>query len=241
MVLIAWSIMVVGGAGLAKTAEHFAMAMPVRSRFVAHFAYSTTAVAGIVGTLLVAGGVLVATPGFVRLLRAQHGSALRGRFAWPLVASVVLIIATVGLSSWAHSLNVAQRNGGDHLYSGAFLTYALLVVVTLGLWTRAGVTIARKIDFTERALRWESWLAVGVSLASVAVIGSTALWWIQMGLHAPWFLQGTATGTATSPWSAQLVVIVLVMALATATALWGASRVALTYLPTRWSARLEAR
>jgi hypothetical protein len=35
MVLVAWSIMIVGGAGLTKTAEHFAVAMPSRSRELA--------------------------------------------------------------------------------------------------------------------------------------------------------------------------------------------------------------
>jgi hypothetical protein len=237
MVLVAWSIMVVGGVGLAKTAEHFAVALPARSHFLAQFAYNSALVAGIAGTLFVVAGVAVASPGFVRFLRANRVIEVRRSFLRPIVASAVLVIATFGLASWAHHLSTAQRNGTDGLYSGAFLAYALLVVGTIGLWTIVSVTVASRIDFTPRALRWESWFAVGVSLLAVVVFGSTTLWWIQMSLHAPWFLEGTATGTAASPWSAQLITTVLVMSLSSVTALWGASRVAMTYRPTRWNAR----
>ena len=174
--------------------------------------------------------------GLVRLIRVKHWTEMRAVFVRPLVASVLLVMATVGLSSWAHHLVAAQRNGGDQLYSGAFVVFALLVVVTIGLWLRASITVASKIDFTPRALRWESWLAFGVSLSSIVVIGGTTLWWIQMGLHAPWFLEGAPVGVAASPWSLNLITAVLVMGLATVTALWGASRVAVTYRTTRWNA-----
>jgi len=47
-----------------------------------------------------------------------------------------------------HHLNSAQRNGGDGVYSGVFLAFALLVVITIGLWTTTGVAVASRIDFT---------------------------------------------------------------------------------------------
>jgi hypothetical protein len=231
MVLVSWSIMIVGGASLVKTAEHFSAALPAKSRVLAQFAYDTTAVAGAVGTLLVAAGAFVALPGFVRFLRASQWPQVRASFVRSMVASVMLVPSTAGLSLWAHHLNTAQRNGADHLYSGAFVAFALLVVVTIALWTRTGVAIASRIDFTPRELRWESGFAIGVSLSSVVVVASAVLWWVQMGLHAPWFLEGTTTGVATSPWSAQLVVTVVVLALGAASAVWGASRVAATYRP----------
>jgi hypothetical protein len=231
MVLVAWSIMIVGGASLVKTAEHFSSALPAKSRLVAQFAYNTTAVAGVVGTLLVAAGAFVAFPGFLRFLRAKHWSQVRASFIRSLVASAVLIVSTLGLSLWAHTLSSAQRNGADALYSAAFLAFALLVVVTIALWTRTSVAIASRIDFTPAELRWESGFAIGVSLSSLVVVASATVWWIQMGLHAPWFLQGTTTGVATSPWSARLVLTVIVLALGAVSALWGASRVASTYRP----------
>jgi hypothetical protein len=233
MVLIAWSMMAVGGAVLVKTAEHFAVAVPVGSRSVAQLAYNIITGAGILGTIFVACGALVALPAFARFVRAGRWTEVRGAFTWPAVATSVIVVATIGLSSWAHHLDSAQRNGSDHPYSGAFLAYALAVVVTLGLWARVSVAVASRIDLPPRALRVESWLAVAVSLASMVVVGSTTLWWVQMGLHAPWFLEGSATGVAASPWSVNLITAVSVMALATATALWGAARVAMTYRPTR--------
>jgi hypothetical protein len=112
-----------------------------------------------------------------------------------------------------------------------------MVVVSVGLWSRMSVVIASRIHFTARELRWESGLAMGVSLASIVVIASASTWWIQMVLHAPWFLEGTTSGVATSSWSAQLVVTFVPLVLGTLTALWGASRVALTYRPGTIDAR----
>lgn len=233
MVLVAWSIMIVAGAVLVKSAEHFPAALPVRSRFAAEFAYNATAAAGIVGTLLVAAGAVVALPGFVRFLRAGKWSQVRRKFGRSLVASTTLITATVGLVIWAHQLTSAQRNGADTLYSACFLVWALLVVLTIGLWTTTCVAVASRLDFTSRELRWESGLAVGVGLSSIGVITGATLWWVQIGLHAPWFLQGTLAGVATSPWSTQIVFITTPMVLGTVIALWGATRIALTYRPAR--------
>jgi hypothetical protein len=234
MVLVAWSIMMIGGASLVKTAEHFSAALPAQSRAVTQFAYTATAVAGAVGTLLVIAGAFVALPGVVRFLRAKKWSEVRRVFVISLVASAALVITTFGLSFWAHHLTTAQRNGADDAYSGVFAAFVVLAVVTIGLWTRASVAVALRINFSPRELRWASGLAIGASLSSILVVVSATIWWIQMGLHAPWFLQGTAPGITTSAWSANLVVTMFVLVLGTLSALWGASRVALTYWPTRF-------
>jgi uncharacterized membrane protein YidH (DUF202 family) len=233
MVLVAWSIMIVGGASLAKMAEHFPSALPSSSRTLATFSYNTTAIAGVVGTLLVLAGVIIALPGFARFVHSNEWPEVRRTFVKPVASSVALIGATIGLSEWAHHLNTSQRNGGNNVYSGAFIAFALVVVITIGLWTRASVTVASRIEFTPRALRWESYFALGVCLSSIIVVVSATAWWIQMGLHAPWFLNGTPIGISTSPWSAHVVVTVLVMVIATVTALWGAARVAMSYRPSR--------
>lgn len=232
IVLVAWSIMMIGGAALVKTAEHFPAALPANSRVVARFAYSATAVAGIAGTLLVVAGAVIAAPGFLRFLRATRWSEVRRAFWMSVIATATLAVATFALSLWAHQLTSAQRNGSDDVYSAVFLALALLAVVTIGLWARTGVAVASRIDFTPRELRWESVVAIGVSLTSIAVIACASLWWIQMGLHAPWFLQATSRGIGASLSSVQLLVILIPMALGTLTAIWGASRVALTYRST---------
>jgi len=232
-VLVAWSIMMVGGASLVKTAEHFSAALPAQSPSITQFAYSATAVAGMVGTLLVIVGAFVALPGFVRFLRAQKWSEVRRMFVTSLVASAALVVSTLGLSLWAHHLTTAQRNGADGAYSGVIVAFVLLVVVTIGLWTSMSVAVASRIDFSPRELRWASGLAIAVSLSSILVVVGATVWWIEMGVHAPWFLQGTAPGIATSAWSAHLVATMFVLVLGTLSALWGASRVALTYGPKR--------
>jgi hypothetical protein len=231
VVLVAWSIMMIGGASLLKTAEHFRASLPTHSKTLPQFAYNATAIAGMVGTLLMVVGAFVALPGFVRFVREKKWSEVRGGCVTVLVASAVLVVVTFALSEWAHRLTSAQRNGTDDLYSVLFLAFVLLVVVTIALWTRASVSVASRITFTARELRWESLVAIGVSLSSVVVVASTTMWWIQMGLHASWFLQGTTTGVTTSPWSPILVATMSVMVLGTSVALWGALRVALSYRP----------
>jgi hypothetical protein len=232
IVLVAWSIMMIGGAALVKTAEHFPAALPANSRVVAQFAYNATAVAGVAGTLLVIAGAVIAIPGFVRFLRATRWSEVHRAFWISVIATATLAVVTFGLSLWAHQLTSAQRNGSDDVYSAVFLALVLVVVVTIGLWARTGVAVASRIDFTPRELRWESVVAIGVSLTSIAVIACASLWWIQMGLHAPWFLQATSGGIGASLSSVQLLVIMVPMVLGTLTATWGALRIALTYRST---------
>ncbi len=233
IVLVGWAAMMIGGAGLAKTAEHFSPALPVKSRFVARFAYDMTAVAGVTGTLLVLAGAAVALPAFIRFLGANNWSRVRGAIERALIAIGVLIVATAGLAFWAHHLNDAQRNGANHLYSVSFLAFVLLVVVTLGLLTWAGVGAATKIDLSPRVLHLEQYFAYGVTLASSVAFGGATIWWIQISRHAPWFFNAARAGVATSPWSLNMVLTAIVMALGTATALWGSSRVALTYRASR--------
>ena len=230
-VLLAWSIMVLGGASLVKSAEHSAGAMPVATRGVAQWAYDTAALAGGVGTALVVVGALLVLPQFVRFVRGGGWSIVRRSYVHAMIATALAATATLGVSSWAHRLTTVQRNGGDHWYSGAFLGYALLVSLVIFLWTKAAVVTVTRLDLTGRVLLWESWLALGVTASSLTVASATFTWWVQMGLHAPWFLQGAPTGVSASPWSAHLIVTAVIMVVAVGMALWGAWRVTLTYLP----------
>jgi hypothetical protein len=229
--------MMIGGASLVKIAEHFPSALPIGSRVLPQNAYDATALAGTLGTLFVLSGAVAAIPGFIRMLRAKKWSEVRRIVLIAITASVVVAVTTLALSLWAHHLTNAQRNGADHWYSAAFVGFVLLVVATIGLWTSASVALAKRITFTPRELRWESGLALGVCLTSIVVVASSSMWWLQMGLHAPWFLEGRATGIATSPWSADLIVTMFVMALALMTALWGASRILWSYRRTRFDDR----
>jgi hypothetical protein len=142
------------------------------------------------------------------------------------VLSVVTVGAVVPLSVWAHHLNEVQRNGGDGLYSAAFVAWALLVAGTLAQWTAAGVVAARRIDLPRRVLHLEALLAVVVAGTMVVITAATALWWSAMAKDAPWFLEGTATGTRPSPFNVQLVLTMALMLAAALVAAYGVVRIA---------------
>lgn len=184
--------------------------------------------AGIVGTLLVAVGAMIAFSPLVRFLRAGGWSSVRRGFVRAIVATAVTALATFGVSAWAHHLNSHQRNGGDGWYAHTFLVYALMVVASIGLWTTLAVTTTAKINLSPRALRWESWLALGTGVSTMAVVAGATTWWVQMGRHAPWFLRGARAGFPGSPWSLQLVATATIMMMATLTAAWGVWRMTST-------------
>jgi hypothetical protein len=233
VVLVAWSMMVVGGAVLQKTSEHYASSLTIHSHFFAQLAFNVAAGSGVVGSLLVLAGAVVAIPAFARLLQEEKWSSIRRTIVMPLISAAMLITMVVGLSVWAHHLTSAQRNGSNNLYSSAFLACALMVVVTTAMLTTAAIRVANRCQLTAKELRRESLIALGVSLSSIFVIAGAITWWIQMARDSSWFLGSPANGLSSSPWSANLVVAVAVMVLGTVTALWGASRVVLSYRTNR--------
>jgi hypothetical protein len=54
-----------------------------------------------------------------------------------------------------------------------------------------------------------------------------------MAIHAPWFLQGTATGTRPSPFNLQLVLTMTLMLVTVLVAAYGVLRVARSWLGLR--------
>ena len=225
VVLVAWAVLVVGGAAYAKAAEHFASAGSAASQALAGDAYRAVVALAVLGTGLVGAGLVVAVPATGRLLRAGGWGQLRRPLARAVAASVASVGATVGLASWAHLLDVAQRNGADAGYVMAFSAWALLGTVTVGLWTAAGVSVARRIDLGPAVLRVEAGLAVATGAVVVATAAAVGLWWSGMATTAPWFLAGTRPGTHPSPVTLQLVTVGGCLAVACALAAYGALRV----------------
>ena len=215
----------VAGASFAKAAEHFAQAVPAASRALPQGAFDVVAAMGLMGAALVALGAIVAVPAFVRFVYTGGWSSIRGRVLRAIVLSVITAGSVVPLSVWAHHLDEFQRNGGDGVYSGAFVAWALFVAASLAQWTAAGVAAARRIDLPRRLLHVEVILAVAVAGAMVAITAGTAVWWVAMARNAPWFLRGTATGTSPSPFDLQLVMTMALMLLAVVAAAYGVVRV----------------
>jgi hypothetical protein len=188
---------------------------------------------GVIGATLVALGTIAAVPAFVRFVAAGGWSALRGHVLRAGVLTVMTVGAVIPLSVWAHHLNEFQRNGGDGLYSGAFVVWALLVAGTLAQWTAAGVVAAGRIDLTRRILYFEAILAIAVAGTMVIITAAAALWWGAMASDAPWFLQGTATGTSSSPFDVQLALTLALMLASVLVAGYGVMRVARSWVALR--------
>jgi hypothetical protein len=233
LVLCAWSAFVLAGASFSKASEHFARALPVGSRAIPQSAFDVVAALGVIGATLVALGTIAAVPAFVRFVAAGGWSALRGHVLRAGVLTVMTVGAVIPLSVWAHHLNEFQRNGGDGLYSGAFVVWALLVAGTLAQWTAAGVVAAGRIDLTRRILYFEAILAIAVAGTMVIITAAAALWWGAMASDAPWFLQGTATGTSSSPFDVQLALTLALMLASVLVAGYGVMRVARSWVALR--------
>ena len=225
MVLVAWAGMTIAGAMVAKSAEHFAVAMPPSSRGPAQLAYDVMVVAGVLGTLLVGVGALVALPALVRLLRGGRWRHIRGSILRSLLATLATGALTFGVSEWGHHLSGAARNGANSRYASVAVVLGLLAVVTIALWSAAAIKVALAIDLSARALRAESVLAFAVGVSTLIVTLGSLAWWFEVASHAPWFLQGTTRGVAASPWSTHLASAAGIMLVALSVASWGLSRV----------------
>ena len=213
------------GASYSKSAEHFANSIPLGSSAVAQDAVNVVFDFAFGAAVLVALGAALCAPSFVAFVKTGGWPAIR-RAVWTAAGlSVAALGATIPLLAWAHSLSAVQRNGGDHLYSGAFIGWVLLMTLTFTAWTVAGVTSARRLDLSQRVLRLERALALAVATLMVGVTVAAALWWESMANDAPWFLQGAAVGAPASGFSPNFVGTMTLMVVATAAGLYGATRV----------------
>jgi len=226
VVLVAWALVVAGGAAFAKVAEHFTRVQPPGAQTLPRGAFDGVVGLAVAGAVLVAVGALLALPASVRFLRSGGWPAVRRRVAWAAGAAAVLAVATLGLAQWAHHLDVHQRNGGDAVYSAAFVAWGLLAASTLGLLTAAGVAIARRIELGRAVLRVEAALAVVVGAVTVGITVAVGLWWAGMARGAPWFLTGGRPGSHPTPVTLPLAVVAMCLVAAGGLAIVGLVRTA---------------
>lgn len=111
-------------------------------------------------------GALAAGPAFGRFLRAGGWRSARRHV---LRAAGTAAAAVAGLATAARVATYTQRNGGDWLYSMAFIVMALLVWAALALWTRAAAVVAARLALSRAVLATEVALA-GVVTAGMAVM-----------------------------------------------------------------------
>jgi hypothetical protein len=222
VVLAAWTAFVIAGASFAKFSEHFDEALPhnTGAHRVPDLAFTVVQTAAGVASILVCAGALVALPAFVRFLRAGGWASIRTHFLRALACTMFTVVATVPLLIWAHHLSTHQRNDGLHLYGTWFLIWAVLVALTLSLWTVAAVAATKRIELPTTILTAEAVLAATIAGAMMIIVGATAVWWATMAEHAPTFLSASPGGAPGSPWDLWFIatVVLMVVAIGAATA-----------------------
>lgn len=226
VVLAAWTAFIIAGVSFAKFSEHFDEALPrnTGAHRVPDLAFTVLqSVAGVASVLVVA-GALLAGPAFVRFLRTGGWASVRGHFLRALACTAVTAAVTVPLLIWAHNLMPHQRSGGIHWYGSLFLTWAVLIALTLLLWTVAAVAATRRMELSSAILTAEAALAVSIAGAMMIMVGATAVWWGAMAKDAPAFLHASPGGAPGSPWDYWFVATVALMVLAMGAAMVGVVR-----------------
>jgi hypothetical protein len=205
LVLSSWAVFVVAGLGFAKTAEHWQAVTPDHG--VPTAAYDAVLLAAGLGTLAVLLGIALTARPLVAFLRAGGWHQIQRPVLRALGSTGLTLVVLVAVAAWANHLTNGERNGGDLLYSAAFLAFVLCCVASIGLWTRAAVVTAEKLSLTGEALRRETMLAAATAVSMTVLTGAATVWWLSV-YGAP----------------ARMVAMTLVMLAATALAATGAFR-----------------
>jgi hypothetical protein len=229
LVLCAWTAFVVAGISFGKLAEHFQSAVTDQAKSVSTAAYDTIFVLAIFTGALVVTGAVLALPAFFRFLQSGGWPTVRGHFLRAVAVTVLALGALLALRSFAHSLDGAQRNGGDDAYSAAFLASALVVVVAMSLWTAAAVAVVRRLVLPVAVQRGEAVLAVMVASAILLMTLATALWWGAVDSSASWFFWGSKPGAGTSLFDPNMLVTMSLMLIAIAVAGYGVTRISVSW------------
>lgn len=225
IIFCAWTAFVFAGASFSKLSQHFVPTIPLASRALPVAAYDITAACGAVGAGLVVAAAIIALPSFVRLMQNDGWNAIKINVFRAATATAILAVSLLLLSFRAHRLSPYQRNGGDGLYSLAFVGWALLFAVALSAWARTVVNTTRRLTFAPRTLRVESALAQLASGSMAAATMAAAAWCVAMAVGAPQFLYGIRLDNAAAHFDPRLAVTILLMLIAAITSSYGVVRI----------------
>ena len=212
LVLWAWALFVVGGAGVQKASEHWQDLTPPGQRAVAAGGFDALVAFAVVGSLFVLVGVALVLPALRRFVRGGGLWLVRRPLGTAVAATALLAPAVAGLVGVAHHLSAWQRNGHDMGYGLLFAGVGLVALVALAAWTVTGVAIARRLDLDGRILWLEAALAGAATVSMLGMTAATVVWWAALERRAP---------VAMTPVEAQLVVSGALMALASTLACAG--------------------
>jgi MFS family permease len=225
IVLCAFALFVITGAGFAKISEHWDQSISRGPRHVPAVSFNLLAsLAGGCAVAVMLGAVAV-LPTFLRFLRDGGWTAIRRRVLWAVAATLGTAATTAALAIWARHLTYHQRNSGFGWYQLLFAAFVILFAVTVATWTAVAVSATRRLSLGSGQLKAAGALAVAVALAMPAMTAAAAVWWASMATTAPWFLAGTAPGSSPSPVAANLLVVLVVMTIASMVGVLGSLRV----------------
>ena len=224
-VLCAFALFIFSGVGFAKVSEHWDESIHQGSRHVPAVSFNLVAsLAGACG-LAVALAALAVVPIFVRFLRTGGWSTIRQRVRWAFAAIGATAAAVAGLSVWASHLTNRQRNVGFGWYQFVFVIAAILFAITLATWSAAVVATTRRLDIGSGQIKVAGVMAILVAVCMPVMTTASAVWWGSMAATAPWFLAGTQVGSSPSPFSGNLLTVLIVMLIASAAGVFGMLKV----------------
>jgi hypothetical protein len=231
LVLWAWALLVVAGAIVQKTSEHWRQALPAGSHTTATVAFDGLIGVAIAAAVLVVAGIALTLPALTRFVGAGGWAQIREPVTRAVAITAVFVAATVGLVAWAHGVSPRDRQGYDTAYALVATVWALLGAGTLGAWTLAATRTAARLTLPASLLRVEARLATAVTAALGVMAAVTAVWWVSVATVAPTALTGSF-GSRGSAFVPQLLLAMVLMLVALGLAGAGARRAtrALPYL-----------
>ena len=223
LVLRAWAVFVVAGVSFANRADNWP---GTGSGRLPAAGYDVAAGAGLVGGVIVMLAAAICAPSVARFLRAGGWPMIRRPVVLAAALTAVTVVVIAALAVWAGQLGPRERNGGLWTYSAFFVVAALLFSGTVMSWSGAAAAAARRTELRRGVLRCCCALAVMLTLVMAAVAAGTVAWWAGVAARAPWFLDGTAPGSAGTVTPPVLVAVGTLMILALALSIVGARRAA---------------
>lgn len=225
-VLCAWTAFAIGGINFAKFSEHWQSTVNPAHRNVASASYVVVQGGALLATVLIVVGAMIVVPSFLRYVRREGWRELLARIRIPAALSVASGLSLLGIVLWAHTLSVAQRNGGDGVYSLAVSVFSLLAVVCLTSWTVVVARFVFQLDLSAAVVRGEAVLAALLTGLMAVMAAAVVVWWAAMATHAPGFFPSgegsyASSGSAIAP---AMILTIVVMGSALVLALGGVFR-----------------
>jgi hypothetical protein len=228
-VLCAFALFVIPGVGFAKVSEHWDQSVYDSSRHLPAISFN------LVGSLAVACGaaVIIAAcvllPSFARFVRAGGWTTIKQRVGWAVSATSATVAVGGALVLWARHLTNHERNAGFGWYQLLFVIVAILFTASIVTWTATLVAAVCRMNIGLPQLKAAGVLAVLMAVGMPVMTVAAAVWWGAMATTAPWFLAGAPRGSASSPLTASLFGVLVVMTTASSVGVLGLFRVVGTW------------